>query len=79
MHIEIRIKGHLAPEWTDWLDGAAIIHEANGEAVITGQLPDQAALLGLLNRLHTLNLAIISVSRSDNPSALHNDADVAIE
>lgn len=79
MYIQIRIKGHLAAEWADRLDDAVITHEAKGEAVITGQLPDQAALLGLLNRLHGLNLTIISISRSDDPSAMHKDSNPADE
>jgi hypothetical protein len=75
MYIEIRIKGHLAPEWADWLDSATITHEANGEAVITGQLRDQSALLGLLNRLHGLNLTIISVSRTEGLPDTSQDTD----
>lgn len=66
MMIEIRIKGHLSVAWNEWLDGLSAVNEENGEAVITGQLPDQTASLGLLNRIHTLNLVIISYRQIQN-------------
>lgn len=62
MYVEIRIKEHLASDWANWLEDAAITPEAGGGVAISGQLADQAALLGLLNRLHALNLTIVSVS-----------------
>lgn len=66
MMIEIRIKGHLSVACNEWLDGLSAVNEENGEAVITGQLPDQTALLGLLNRIHALNLVIISYRQIQN-------------
>ncbi|MBZ0292130.1 MAG: hypothetical protein K8L99_06130 [Anaerolineae bacterium] len=59
---EIRIKGHLDETWADWLSGLTIRHEANGESLLTGSLPDQAALHGLLNRLRDLGIELISVN-----------------
>ncbi len=61
---EIRIEGHLTERWSDWFDGLAITHDRNGETVLSGPLADQAALFGLLARLHALNLTLVSVSRS---------------
>ncbi len=61
-HYEIRIKGHLDQSWADWLNGLAISHEANGETLLTGSLPDQAALHGVLNRLRDLGIQLISVN-----------------
>jgi hypothetical protein len=66
MMIEIRIIGHLSVTWSEWLDGLSVVNEENGEAVITGQLPDQTALLGLFNRIHALNLVIISYRQIQN-------------
>lgn len=67
MYIEIRITGHLKVDWSDWFGDLIISNEANGETVLRGQIPDQSTLLGLLNRLHGLNLQLLSVSitRSD--------------
>jgi hypothetical protein len=60
---EIRVEGHLADRWSDWFNGLAIRKEANGETQLSGALSDQAALFGVLNKIHALNLALISVNR----------------
>ena len=59
---EIRIRGHLDRSWQDWFDGLALRHESNGETVLTGAVPDQAALHGVLNRLRDLGVQLISVN-----------------
>ena len=60
---EIRVEGHLAERWSDWFEGLAICKDPNGETVLTGPLSDQAALFGVLTRIHDLNLILISVRR----------------
>ena len=60
---EIRIEGHLANRWSDWFDGLAIWSDPNGETSLTGLLTDQAALYGVLSKIHNLNLVLISVLR----------------
>jgi hypothetical protein len=65
MYVKIRIKGSLKKDWSDWLEGLIVSNQANGETVLVGQIPDQAALLGLLNRIHGLNLELLSFSQSD--------------
>lgn len=72
MFCEIRVKGHLSAVWAEWLDGLVIINEANGEAVLRGALPDQAALFGLLNRLQSMNVALVSVT--NRPDTLPHDS-----
>ncbi len=67
MYVEIRIKGTLNHDWSDWLEGLIVSNQANGETALNGQVPDQAALLGLLNRIHGLNLQLLSFSQSDKP------------
>jgi len=62
---EIRVKGHLDSRWSEWLNGMTITHEPNGETTLCGLVADQAALFGLLIKIHNLNLALISV----NPAA----------
>jgi hypothetical protein len=59
---EVRVRGHLAPEWAAWLDNPAIENCANGEAVLTASVADQAALNGLLNRVFALNLKLLAVT-----------------
>ncbi len=60
---EIRVEGHLTDRWSDWFEGLAIHQEAEGETTLSGPLSDQAALFGILNRIHALNLILISVTR----------------
>ena len=60
---EIRIKGHLAPEWSAWFGGLTITNEPNGEAVLAGLVVDQAALHGLLAQVRDLGLPLLSVHR----------------
>jgi len=40
---EIKIKSHLEEHWADWLGGLSISHEAHGNSLLTGVVPDQAA------------------------------------
>ncbi len=56
----IRVRGELGPEWSAWLDEAVMV-EAPGTTTIVADLPDQAALHGLLARIRDLGLPLISV------------------
>ncbi len=60
---EIKIQGRLDPRWSDWFAGMRITPLENGETLIAGVLPDQAALHGLLERIRDLNLTLISLTR----------------
>jgi hypothetical protein len=60
---QIKVKGQLDPRWSEWFDGLAISHETEGSMVLSGPVVDQAALYGILLKLHTLNLPLLSVSR----------------
>jgi hypothetical protein len=63
MIYQIRIKGHLGHQWTDWFDGLTITLEENGETLLTGPVVDQAALHGLLKKVRDLGMPLISVNR----------------
>lgn len=65
MAFQIRIKGHLGDDWTDWCDGMTITLEENGTTLLTGPVVDQAALYGLLRRVRDLGMQLISVNRVD--------------
>ena len=62
---EIRVKGQLDARWSGWFDGMTIRQEPNGDTTLYGPVADQAALFGLLIKIHNLNLPLISV----NPAA----------
>ena len=62
MVYQIRIKGHLERQWTDWFGGLTITLEDDGDTVLSGPVVDQAALHGLLKKVRDLGMALVSVS-----------------
>ena len=63
MVYQIRVKGHLGREWTDWFEGLTIRITDNGETLLTGLVVDQAALHGLLKKVRDLGMPLLSVLR----------------
>jgi hypothetical protein len=61
MKCHIRIKEHLDPSWQEWIEGLQIIHEEGGTSLLSGRLPDQAALFGVLLKLRELGLTLLSL------------------
>lgn len=59
---QICLEGRLHERWSDWLYGMAITYQG-GVTTLTGPLPDQAALRGVLGRVWDLNFVLISVAR----------------
>jgi len=59
---QIRVKGHLDEIWTTWFEGLTITNLEIGEALLSGHLPDQAALYGVLYQINNLGLILISVN-----------------
>ncbi len=67
--IEIVVKGHLDPHWSEWLEGMTITHTAEG-TVLCGTVADQSALYGLLSRLRDLGLTLISVISTEQNNVI---------
>jgi hypothetical protein len=63
MIYEIRIKGHLGGEWTEWFGGLTITLEEDGDTLLTGPVVDQAALHGVLRQVRDLGMPLLSVIR----------------
>ena len=63
MVYQIRIKGHLGRQWTDWFGGLTITLEDNGETLLTGPVVHQAALHGLLRKVRDVAMPLLSVVR----------------
>jgi hypothetical protein len=62
---QIRIKGHLGPEWSDWFGGLDISLDDNGDTLLTGPVVDQAALHGLLRKVRDLGMPLVSISPAE--------------
>jgi len=60
---QIRIKGHLGSEWTDWFGGLTVTVDENGDTLLTGPVADQAELHGLLRKVRDLGIPLLSVNR----------------
>ena len=63
MVYQIRLKGHLDSQWTDWFEGLTITLEEDGDTLLTGPVVDQAALHGLLKKVRDLGMPLISVNQ----------------
>jgi hypothetical protein len=61
MIYEIHVRGQLDEKWADFFDGMQVKSLDNGEMILFGPITDQAALMGVLNKLGRLNLALLSI------------------
>ena len=63
---QIKVPGHLNASWSEWAGGMTITLECSDDGppttTLTGTVADQAALQGLLRRLYSLGLPLISVN-----------------
>ena len=69
---QIQVPGHLDESWSDWVAGMTVTigNEADGSPVTTlAGTVDQAALHGLLRRLYSLGLPLISVNYVERGTA----------
>jgi hypothetical protein len=62
----IRVVGFLDQRWSGYFGGLTMTTEPTGEddrpiTTITGQMADQAALLGLINALYDYHYPLLSV------------------
>ena len=62
---QIRVQGMIDESWSDWFDGMAVTFDGDSDrgviTALTGEVIDQAALHGVLNRIRDLNIPLISV------------------
>jgi hypothetical protein len=65
---EIRVEGVLDQRWTAWFEALQVTSEGS-QTVISGPLPDQPALHGVLIKVRDLGMCLISVRRLDPDQA----------
>jgi hypothetical protein len=63
--IEIRVKGRINEQWSEWFGGLTISHSDPDETILAGFVPDQAALYGIISRLRDLGLKLTSLSSEE--------------
>ncbi len=75
---QIRLQGHLGPEWAAWFGGLTVTLEEQGVTLLTGPVADQAAFHGLLKKVRDLGLPLLLVNRVESGLAAvseNNEAD----
>ncbi len=65
MFYQIRVHENLSSQWTTWFEEMTIEYAPDGETVLSGVLPDQAALHGVLCRIHNLGLTLVALSSAE--------------
>ena len=61
---EIRVQGHLDRRWSAWFDDMTLLADDDGSTLISGQVADQAALHGLIQKVRDLGLPLLSVTHT---------------
>jgi hypothetical protein len=67
--VRVRVQGELATGWSVVLGDLAVVLEPDGTTLVSGELPDQAAVHGLLGSIRDLGLSLISVETIAIPSS----------
>ncbi len=71
---KIQIKGLINNGWSEWFEGFDIGHTED-MTILSGSIPDQSALYGLLNKIRDLGIELISVEVQDQDGGNHRDID----
>jgi hypothetical protein len=69
MRYLFRVRGHLDPQWSNWLDGLTIEHDVDGTSRLLGEVRDQAALHGLIVRIRDMGVDLIAVQPALCPAS----------
>jgi hypothetical protein len=70
----VRVKGVVDAAWASyWFEGFHVTPLPNDETLLTGQVADQSALLGLLSRIQGLGLPLLSVKQMGHEDVLEED------
>jgi hypothetical protein len=60
---EIRLDSQVDPSWAEWLGGLELRWDEDGTTILSGPIPDQAALHGLVARVRDLGVPLLAVAR----------------
>ena len=69
--IKIRVKGQISEGWSEWFGGLTISHSGPDETILTGFVPDQAALYGIISRLRDLGLSMCALCSEEIKENCH--------
>ena len=66
-HIEILLKEGLDERWAEWFAGFDLAETPEGGTFLSGEVPDRAALHGILDYIRDLNLSLVTLQVRDLP------------
>jgi hypothetical protein len=58
---EIKIEGRLDEKWAEWFEGFDLTYLDTSETLLTGNVPDQAALYGLIAKLRDMGVKLKAI------------------
>lgn len=64
---EIRVKGKINPNWSDWFGELQMQENTSDQTILRGSLPDMAAVYGVISRLGSLVIPLVSVNCIEEP------------
>ena len=62
---QIRVKGQLGSQWSEWFDGLTVLPAGGDETILRGTIVDQAALHGLIGKVRDLALPLLAITREE--------------
>jgi len=65
LQVEVRVKGCIDKQWSDWFGGLTIGPSDDDETLLSGPVADSSALYGIISRLRDLGLQLTSVSSEE--------------
>jgi hypothetical protein len=65
-YYEIQVEGQLPDHWSDWFDGIVFQYDPESKTTLIREITDQAALIGVLYKIQSLNLTVVLVKRSNS-------------
>jgi hypothetical protein len=71
---KIIVIGVIDPKWKQWFDNFTIIPQENNQTMLIGSVPDQAALHGILTKIHNFGLSIFSVNHLESLTVFKDEA-----
>jgi hypothetical protein len=66
-YTKIHVKGKIDPNWSDWFGELQLMESTNEETILSGRLPDMAAVYGMISRLGSLVIPLVSVACREEP------------
>jgi hypothetical protein len=65
LQVEIRFKGQIGEQWSEWFGGLTVSHPDCDETILSGPVADSSALYGIISRLRDLGLQLTSVNSEE--------------